>query len=925
MGMFDDALKNAGRSCIMRAGTVAFCIVFPLDVATVYFLREAPALIVPQGFNGSMANSTTMDMFTLAVEPFEVDDFQVSWRWKDLLENLDDFDGDTVDVCLLLVLRIFMLLVLLGIGSCATRKKTEGPCCYPCADQSPPAERVAPLLINQATPAEEAPALTQLSHQADHQHVAAYNSNQRIALKKNLLSALMFVCSTTAQVYLGIKVIGFHGLWEESGEASTYAARIKTVQGLLFFTSVLIINVETVVATRLLDAMGMEDGFDVPALHQHRLFFKVINSHLCDLCRNPVNEVYRCDTCDFDICPACFNKKDKATGEGVMRGDKGVRDAVKLGRLNYVWRCLRLIGPYSPSFIFAMVCLLMQSVASLIMPNFQGQLFDHVIDALHSCTADPYSKACHDHRDGFFQIMGFYAGLSASLGLLVALRTLAFQIVARQINFGTRKQLFARAMRADIAFFDGMRTGDIQTRLDRDVTAMVFPIRTSLSTILANLTLLIGGLILCFRTSWRLSMLAFTTILPMMHITATYAGWSRKLNQAMNQHISDAISRSGEAVNNIRTVRACSAEAFEIAHNDKTVNRALLSGIKDAIGAGVSAALNDYLELGAGVLILWYGGTMAMEPHGSITVGQLITYQLYWNIINTAVQALNDNITTFTRAAGSAERVLSLFDLTPDIDPDGGTHVEAAVTRWSIEFVDVEFHYQMRPNLKVLTGMSFAVPAGKVGALVGRSGGGKSTMIHLLLRFYDPRAGCIRLGGVDLREINIATMHHFVGVVSQETQMFNGTILESMRTEADALRLAASVTLLILCVRAPRLWTDLAYSIEDPSTEEIEEATKAAQCFDFIASFDDGLSTRVGERGQRLSGGQKQRIAIARCLLRKPRMLLLDEATSVRPLSALKPAQLSSRALSSSRVCVVSWRRPLMPSQKPRFRRLLMR
>ena len=221
-------------------------------------------------------------------------------------------------------------------------------------------------------------------------------------------------------------------------------------------------------------------------------------------------------------------------------------------------------------------------------------------------------------------------------------------------------------------------------------------------------------------------------------------------------------------------------------------------------------------------------------------------------MINTAIQALNDMVNSFTRAAGAAERVLSLYDLTPDIDPDGGDLADAVLARWDIAFHDVFFHYQMRPEQKVLQGMSFKVDEGQVCALVGKSGGGKSTLVHLILRFYDPREGRITLGGRDLRELNVASVHQHIGVVSQETQLFNSTIGEN-----------------------------IAYGMEGQvSNEQIVNAAKAAQAFHFISEFEDGLSTRVGERGQRLSGGQKQRIAIARCLLRQPRLLLLDEATS---------------------------------------------
>ena len=157
----------------------------------------------------------------------------------------------------------------------------------------------------------------------------------------------------------------------------------------------------------------------------------------------------------------------------------------------------------------------------------------------------------------------------------------------------------------------------------------------------------------------------------------------------------------------------------------------------------------------------------------------------------------------------------------------------------------------MRPNARVLDALSFGVDEGTVCALVGKSGGGKSTVIHLLLRYYDPVSGCVRLGGVDLKEINLKSVHMRIGVVSQDTQLFNGTIRDN-----------------------------ITYGAPPFSEEHLESAAKAAKAHEFIASFEEGYNTRIGERGLRLSGGQRQRIAIARCLLRQPRLLLLDEATS---------------------------------------------
>jgi len=514
--------------------------------------------------------------------------------------------------------------------------------------------------------------------------------------------------------------------------------------------------------------------------------------------------------------------------------------------------------PHIPLFLVAIACLASKSVINLFLPNLQGQIMDNVIVARGVCSNAsnhpdvPAGLSCDGARDQFETTVLHYLILAIVLGFLGGLQSLSFMVVGRKIMVHIRGQLFQRVIVQDIAFFDGFRTGDLVQRLTGDARAMIQPIQYTLSTLLSNLILLFGGVIMCFITSWRLSMLAFTTVLPIMHVTESYAKWSGKINKQIFQHYSDGAAIVTEAFSNVRTVRSVSTEPFEIERYQDTLELALGKGIKDAIFGAFSAAFNNYLDLGAGVLILWYGGSIAMEPAGSITVGNLITYQLYWNMLNNSLQALNNVLNQFTRAAGAAERVLSLVDLKPDIDPAAGAPADVAVRQWSIDFEGVVFRYQMRPLQTVLQGMTFHVDEGTVCALVGKSGGGKSTMIHLMLRFYDPLEGRIQLGGVDMRELQMPSVHHRIGVVSQETQLFNATIREN-----------------------------IAYGAPEGYTEEqLLAAARAAQALNFIDEFEDGMATRVGERGQRLSGGQKQRIAIARCLLRQPRLLLLDEATS---------------------------------------------
>eukprot|EP00898_Chlorokybus_atmophyticus_P005089 jgi/Chlat1/5581/Chrsp369S00851 len=523
---------------------------------------------------------------------------------------------------------------------------------------------------------------------------------------------------------------------------------------------------------------------------------------------------------------------DRATQEGQLRGDKGVRDEGEVDQRSYLMRAIALAKDEWGLMLLGFVCLGATAGSNLVLPKYQGGILDRVI------AKDPA---------GFKRDVVLLVIFSLITGLSGGVRGLCFSIVGKRIQKTLQNKLFQGIIIQDVAYFDATTSGELTSRLTNDVSAMAEPCNWMLSAIVRNFLVFVGGFIMCFLTSWKLFMLAFTTMAPVMHITTVYSRWSRNLNRARYAMLADANSVASEALGNIRTVRAFSTEPEEIKKFEQKTLDALKTGIKDALGYSGAVAINNWLDLGASVIILWYGGMLVMD--GRLTIGRLITFQLYWGMIQNSYQSFMSVLTSLTRAAGAAQRVLSLVDALPDIDPFSGT--KASAVKGDLQMDNVRFVYQMRPNQPVLQGITLHVAPGQVCALVGRSGGGKSTMVHLFMRFYDPTSGVVRLDGADLRSLNLRSCHQHMGLVAQETQMFATTV------EGN-----------------------IAYGVAEYTQEELLEASRLANAHDFISKFSDGYKTRVGERGVRLSGGQRQRIAIARMLLRKPKVLLLDEATS---------------------------------------------
>lgn len=372
-----------------------------------------------------------------------------------------------------------------------------------------------------------------------------------------------------------------------------------------------------------------------------------------------------------------------------MRGDKGLKEELELSTGAYMLKALKLASPSWYVLVVAVICLLATSASSLFLPNYQGTILDDVI---------------HLDNEDFMDHILIYLLLSIAIGFFGGVRTLCFNIVGRKMSNSVQTELFENMIFQDIAYFDATTTGQLTSGLTNDITQMVSPMQTMLNTLISNIILLGGGLVMCFYTSWRLSMLAFTTVGPIVYITKVYAKWSRTINRDILAALADANSNATQAIGNIRTVRAFSTELDEIGKYSEATKVALAKGMRDAVVSGGTFALTNYLDLGAGFLVLWYGGHVVMEDPSTLQVGNLITFQLYWNMINNSYTALQTVLSNFTRAAGAAQRVLALIDNKPDIGPHGGKEVVEKEVKGDLILENVQFAYQMRPDQLVLKG-----------------------------------------------------------------------------------------------------------------------------------------------------------------------------------------------------------------------------
>ena len=520
-------------------------------------------------------------------------------------------------------------------------------------------------------------------------------------------------------------------------------------------------------------------------------------------------------------------------------------------------RLLVFVKPYSWRMVFGLICMIVAAAAYLVVPWLIKNVVDEVLQAKDMMMLNLVVAAILL----VFLIRGF-----ATYG-----QTYTMSYIGQRVIIDIREALFKHLQRLDQAYFDRRKTGVIMSNLTNDVGALQTAIVDNLISFITEGVTLIGSLVSMILLDWKLTLVTLVIVPVVLGIINIFGKRLRLAGHDVQGRIADITSLLQETISGIRVVRSFARESHEVKRfeNENQRNfRAVMRATK------LTSLLSPMVEFSAAIavtVILWYGGYSVVT--GVISAGSLIAFLIYAINLSNPVKRLSQVYGNIQKAMAAGDRVFAILDTEPTVKEKPNAKPLPEVTG-QVEFDHVSFSYDGEKN--AITDLNLDVDPGQIIAIVGPSGAGKTTVANLLPRFYDVTEGALRIDGTDVRDVTFQSLREQIGLVPQDTMLFNATVKDN-----------------------------ILYGRLDATDDEVYAAAKAANALEFIDKLPEGMQTMVGERGNSLSGGQRQRIAIARAILKNPKILILDEATSALDTESEKLVQEALERLMKGRTAFV--------------------
>lgn len=497
------------------------------------------------------------------------------------------------------------------------------------------------------------------------------------------------------------------------------------------------------------------------------------------------------------------------------------------------WRRLfSYLKPYTGRMILAIMALLVSTGLGLAFPLVIVRLLDSVTQVKS------------------YEPLNLLAGLLIGLFLCQAtfsfIQTYLLSYIGEHIVYDLRTSLYSHLQRLSLDFYAERRVGEIVSRLSSDVTQMRTMLTTNVTSLLSQVVSLLGAIIIVLILNASLTLFILALVPVLLGFAFGFGRRIQKVSTGVQDQLADSTVVVEEGLQGIRIVKSFGREGYEMQRYDNAMEKTFRAALKMAVYNSTFASVMMFLGFSAIAAIMWYGGREVIDGH--LTLAMISGFLIYGIAIAASLGGLGGLYAQFRAALGGVQRVFEILDTKPSVQ-DAPDATALTTCNGQITFQNVFFHYE--DSVPVIQGVALDIQPGEILALVGPSGAGKSTLFNLIPRFYDPTSGSLEIDGHDVRTLTQASLRAHMAIVPQETILFGGTIREN-----------------------------ILYGRLDASDAEMIAAAQAANAHDFIMEFPKQYETVVGERGTKLSGGQRQRIAIARAILKDPRILLLDEATS---------------------------------------------